>query len=61
MHDFIDAMPKAELHLHIEGTLSPETILRLASRNKMDYQSKTSRTPSGTGRQASKASSTIII
>src|SRR3978361_1783490 len=27
------AMPKAELHLHIEGTLEPEMMLRLARRN----------------------------
>jgi len=26
-------MPKAELHVHIEGTLEPELILRLAARN----------------------------
>lgn len=27
------AMPKTELHVHIEGTLEPETILALAARN----------------------------
>jgi adenosine deaminase len=31
--DFIDALPKAELHLHIEGTLEPETMLAFAARN----------------------------
>jgi len=41
MHEFIANLPKAELHLHIEGTLSPKTILKLASRNKMDYPLKT--------------------
>lgn len=29
----IQAMPKAELHLHIEGTLEPELMMRLAQRN----------------------------
>jgi adenosine deaminase len=29
----IAAMPKAELHLHIEGTLEPELMLQLAERN----------------------------
>jgi adenosine deaminase len=29
----IAAMPKAELHLHIEGTLEPELMLQLAQRN----------------------------
>ena len=29
----IKAMPKAELHLHIEGTLEPELMMQLAQRN----------------------------
>src|SRR5437667_8774375 len=32
---FIEQMPKAELHLHIEGTLEPELMFELASRNRV--------------------------
>ena len=40
MKDFIHHIPKAELHLHIEGTLEPEMMFRLAERNqiKLPYQ-----------------------
>jgi len=31
--DFIRALPKAELHLHIEGSLEPEQMFELARRN----------------------------
>lgn len=33
MRNLITAMPKAELHLHIEGTLEPELMFELAARN----------------------------
>ena len=35
MENFIAGLPKAELHLHIEGTLEPELMLTLAKRNKI--------------------------
>jgi adenosine deaminase len=33
---FIEGLPKAELHLHIEGTIEPETRFWLAERNRID-------------------------
>ena len=33
LHDFIAGLPKAELHLHIEGSLEPELMFALAQRN----------------------------
>lgn len=33
---FVASLPKAELHLHIEGTLEPELMFRLAARNQVD-------------------------
>jgi adenine deaminase len=37
---FIEAMPKCELHVHIEGTLEPEMKLQLAKRNKVQLPHK---------------------
>ncbi|OBT12219.1 adenosine deaminase [Vibrio sp. UCD-FRSSP16_10] len=36
MHQFIENLPKVELHLHIEGTLEPELMFELAKRNNVD-------------------------
>src|SRR5579859_4365653 len=33
---FIEGMPKAELHVHLEGTLEPELKFQLAARNGVD-------------------------
>ena len=33
LRHFIDGLPKAELHLHIEGSLEPEMLFALAKRN----------------------------
>ena len=37
----IDLLPKAELHLHIEGTLEPEMLMQLAKRNKVELPYET--------------------
>lgn len=34
--DFVTGLPKAELHVHIEGTLEPEQMFELARRNGID-------------------------
>nr|WP_295711363.1 adenosine deaminase [uncultured Halomonas sp.] len=36
MHDFLRALPKVELHLHIEGSLEPELMFALAQRNGIE-------------------------
>ena len=33
---FVESVPKAELHLHIEGSLEPELMMELAGRNGID-------------------------
>jgi len=41
LSDFISKLPKAELHLHLEGTLEPEMMLEKAKKNwiKLPYKS----------------------
>jgi adenosine deaminase len=40
MHDFIKQLPKCELHLHIEGSLEPELMFKLAQRNCIQIKYK---------------------
>jgi adenosine deaminase len=40
MRDFIQALPKVELHLHIEGTLEPGLLFELAQRNNVSIPFK---------------------
>ncbi|MEO8407747.1 MAG: adenosine deaminase, partial [Oxalobacteraceae bacterium] len=35
LRNIVQKMPKAELHIHIEGSLEPELIFALAERNKI--------------------------
>ena len=41
LDSFITGLPKAELHLHIEGTLEPEMMVALAARNRVAIPFKT--------------------
>src|SRR6266849_5469379 len=33
---YLAAVPKAELHVHLEGSIRPQTLLTLAQRNQVD-------------------------
>src|SRR5690348_8958513 len=33
---YLQAVPKAELHVHLEGTIRPRTLLELAKRNRVN-------------------------
>ena len=35
LENFIHLMPKVELHVHLEGSIRPETLLKLAERNNV--------------------------
>jgi adenosine deaminase len=41
MQTFIEKMPKAELHVHLEGTLEPELSFALAKKNGVELKYKT--------------------
>ena len=38
--DYIQAMPKVELHVHLEGSIRPETFLKLAERHGIELPAK---------------------
>ncbi len=37
---FIERMPKVELHLHLEGTIQPKTLLELAQHNQVEIPAR---------------------
>ncbi len=41
LESFIRVMPKVELHVHLEGSIRPETLLTLAQRNQVDLPADT--------------------
>ena len=38
---FIRAMPKVELHVHLEGSIQPATLLKLAARHDVELPART--------------------
>ncbi len=40
IHNFIEGIPKAELHLHIEGTFEPDLMFEIARRNNISKNYK---------------------
>ena len=41
MREFVRSLPKAELHLHLEGSLEPSMMMRMANRNKIEIPFRT--------------------
>ena len=41
MKSFIEQIPKAELHVHLEGTIEPAMTMDMARRNQIDFPYKT--------------------
>jgi len=41
LESYIAAMPKVELHVHLEGSTQPETLLKIAQRNKIKLPADT--------------------
>ena len=40
-HEWLNALPKVELHMHLEGSLEPELMFELASRNNIELPFET--------------------
>src|SRR5690242_26153 len=41
LQEFIKAMPKVELHVHLEGSIQPETVLKLAKKHNQPLPADT--------------------
>ena len=41
LYEFVNRMPKVELHVHLEGSIKPHTLVTLAAQNKIELPAKT--------------------
>lgn len=41
LYEFVKRMPKVELHVHLEGSIKPHTLVTLAAQNKIELPAKT--------------------
>jgi aminodeoxyfutalosine deaminase len=41
LHQYLQAVPKVELHVHLEGSIQPTTLLTLAERNGVELPART--------------------
>lgn len=40
MQEFVQKLPKAEIHVHLEGTFEPELWQKISTRNGMEFPFK---------------------
>ena len=57
---FIAGLPKAELHIHIEGSLEPELMFELARRNITGMSGRSARTSMAASNKSSDCDESVM-